>query len=283
MLTLLGFNAWAGTLAQFRTTFGDLDVELYDQDKPVTVQNFIRYVKSGAYTNMFLHRCLPGFVVQGGGFSVANRADTNAFFPNGYRLVPNFGAITNEFNVGPRFANSFGTIAMAKSGGDPNSASSQWFFNLADNSANLDNQNGGFTVFGRVIRGTNVLGFFNLLDKSTYYGIFDMTWAWTNSPFGQTFSDLPVNYAGRFYPRYVDLVYVYDLSFLSVRVQQFTNHTRQISWNSITNAVNYVEFTTNLPPVWFSLVATNGTGSPLNVLDSNTNAPSRFYRVRVNY
>src|SRR5438477_12891419 len=116
-LILLGFNAWASTLAQFRTTFGDLDVELYDQDKPVTVQNFIHYVKSGAYTNMFLHRCIPGFVVQGGGFSVSNRVDTNAFFPNGYRLVPNFGAITCEFNVGSRFANSFGRIAMATGGG----------------------------------------------------------------------------------------------------------------------------------------------------------------------
>src|SRR5437667_106759 len=66
----LGFAASAGTLAQFRTTWGDIDVELYDQDKPVTVQNFMRYVKRGVYTNMFLHRCLPGFIVQGGGFSV---------------------------------------------------------------------------------------------------------------------------------------------------------------------------------------------------------------------
>src|SRR5439155_13923276 len=67
----------AGTLAQFRTSFGDIDVELYDQDKPVTVQNFVRYVQSGAYSNMFLHRCIPGFIVQGGGFSTTNQLATN--------------------------------------------------------------------------------------------------------------------------------------------------------------------------------------------------------------
>src|SRR5436309_7423541 len=134
-LTLLGFNASAGILAQFRTSVGDIDVELYEQDKPVTVQNFVRYLKAGAYRNMFLHRCIPGFVVQGGGFAVANPADTNLFVASGTLLVPTFGPITNEFSVGRRLTNSFGTIAMAKSGGDPTSASSQWFFILGENSS----------------------------------------------------------------------------------------------------------------------------------------------------
>src|SRR5881409_980858 len=102
--------ASAGTLAQFRTRFGDIDVELYDQDKPVTVQNFIRYVKSGAYTNMFLHRCIPEFIVQGGGFSTTNQLATNLFTVFDY--VPTFGTITNEFNTGTRLSNIYGTIAM---------------------------------------------------------------------------------------------------------------------------------------------------------------------------
>src|SRR5438046_2421071 len=59
--------ACAGTLAQFRTVFGDMEVELYGQDKPATVGNFIRYVRGGLYTNMFCHRYVPGFVIQGGG------------------------------------------------------------------------------------------------------------------------------------------------------------------------------------------------------------------------
>src|SRR5437879_8703206 len=104
--------ASAGTLAQFRTRFGDIDVELYDQDKPVTVQNFIRYVQSGAYTNMFLHRCIPDFIVQGGGFSTTNQLATNRFAV--FESVPNFGAISNELNIGARLSTVYGTIAMAK-------------------------------------------------------------------------------------------------------------------------------------------------------------------------
>jgi len=67
----------AGTLAQFHTTFGNIQVELYDQDKPATVQNFIHYVQSGLYTNEFSHRLLPGFVLQAGGFVITNRGTTN--------------------------------------------------------------------------------------------------------------------------------------------------------------------------------------------------------------
>src|SRR5947208_8271514 len=148
-VTLLGFNASAGILAQFRTVFGDIEVELLDQDKPVTVRNFIRYVQSGLFRDAIIHRCIPTFVIQGGGFFVGNRNTTNAILAP----IPTFGTITNEFAVGRFFSNVYGTIAMAKAGGDPNSASSQWFFNLANNAANLDTQNGGFTVFGRVVRG----------------------------------------------------------------------------------------------------------------------------------
>src|SRR5688572_22837922 len=188
LLILLAANstATAGTLAQFRTRFGDIDVELYDQDKPVTVQNFIRYVRSGAYTNMFLHRCIPGFIVQGGGFITTNQLATNLF--THVESVRNFGAISNEFTSGPRLSNIYGTIAMAKADGDPNSASSQWFFNLGDNSANLDNQNGGFTVFGRLIRGTNVLNTFNAIAQAN--GIVDLRIFYGAN--ASLFSDLPV-------------------------------------------------------------------------------------------
>src|SRR6516162_715940 len=121
----------AGTLAQFRTVFGDIEVELYDQDKPVTVQNFIRYVQSGRYTNEFSHRLMPGFVLQGGGFAVANPGATNWQV----YAIPTFPPIVNEFGTGPRLSNVYGTIAMAKLRGDTNSATAQWFFNLVDNTA----------------------------------------------------------------------------------------------------------------------------------------------------
>ncbi len=172
---------------------GTVDIELFDSDKPQTVRNFLLYVRSGAYSNMFLHRCVPGFVVQGGGFTVTNTRATTAL-TNHFLEVTNYGRVTNEFAVGPRLTNSYGTIAMAKLGSDPNSASSQWFFNLGDNSANLDNQNGGFTVFGRVLgttnatEGTNVLNHFNGLASGL--GIVNVSTV-------PVFNELPVSYTNR--------------------------------------------------------------------------------------
>ncbi len=255
----------AGTLAQFRTPIGTLDVELYDQDKPITVRNFIRYVQAGAYTNMFLHRWVPGFVIQGGGFFVTNRF-TAPTIPN----VRTFAPILNEYNGDARFSNLYGTIAMAKLGGDPNSATSQWFFNLANNAANLDTQNGGFTVFGRVIGGTNVLNRFN--STTTTNGVFSK-----NIDNG-ALSQLPVLNAQ---PSYDDLIYV-DISLLNVRVSAI-NGTRFITWNSVSNRLNSVEYTTVFPPVWQSLTNLTGNGTDRVFADLAADSARRFYRVRVDY
>ncbi len=144
---------------QFRTVFGDVEVELYDQDKPVTVQNFLNYIESGRYQNEIAHRLVPGFVLQGGGFTLSN---------NVIGQVSTLAPITNEFGVGRQFSNVYGTIAMAKLGGNTNSATSQWFFNLTNN-AFLDapDANDFFVVFGHVIAGTNVLNIFNAFQNYT--------------------------------------------------------------------------------------------------------------------
>src|SRR5437667_10544344 len=105
LLALLTCNVPAGILVQFRTTAnyidpttsGNIDVELFE-DKPVTVQNFLRYVKSGAYTNIFLHRCIPGFIVQGGGFGVIDPqgSSSSRFVSNHvFTVQTHFGADTN--------------------------------------------------------------------------------------------------------------------------------------------------------------------------------------------
>ncbi len=278
----------AGTLAQFRTPFGDIEVELYDKEKPVTVQNFLRYVQTGAYQNTFFHRLQPGFVAQGGGFFTTTRLSTNLFAPPWANLgaVPSFGNITNEFGVGPLLSNTNGTLAMAKSGGDPNSASCQWFFNLSDNSANLDNQNGGFTVFGRVVQDSGgVLALFNSFYAG--YGLVSLPWWYPNDVLATNlFQTLPVTYgvippATPPPPRYEDLVYV-DLSLLSVQVT-LAGGQRQISWNSVNAKTNFVDFTTNLPPAWSTLLATNGNGSRFAILDPAPTNRFRFYRVRIAY
>ena len=126
------------TVVQFQTVLGSFEVNLYDQDTPATVANFLEYVNARAYDNVVIHRSVSGFVVQGGGFTSAGSLPL--------ANVPANPPVTNE----PEFSSVRGTIAMAKLGGNPNSATSEWFFNLADNSANLDVQNGGFTVFGEV-------------------------------------------------------------------------------------------------------------------------------------
>lgn len=128
------------TIVRFSSPMGNVNVRLYDTATPLTTANFLNYANSGAWTDTFIHRSVPGFVVQGGGFNYLTDA-------GGYDYVTQHPAVQNE----PGISNLVGTIAMAKLGGDPNSATNQWFFNLADNSSNLDNQNGGFTVFGRVI------------------------------------------------------------------------------------------------------------------------------------
>ena len=130
-----GVNA---TIVQFQTVLGTFEVNLYDEDTPATVANFLNYVNDRDYDNVVIHRSAPGFVVQGGGLVSTGSLPLIS--------VPTDAAVVNE----PEFSNVRGTIAMAKLDGDPNSATSQWFFNMADNSANLDVQNGGFTVFGEV-------------------------------------------------------------------------------------------------------------------------------------
>ena len=137
----IGPYAASATTVRLTTTLGAIDVILYDDSAPRTVANFLAYVASDAYRNSFIHRSVPGFVIQGGGFVWD---DATAQVKN----VVSKGSLANEFSLAR--SNRRGTIAMAKLGGDPDSATSQWYINLADNGANLDFQNGGFTVFGEV-------------------------------------------------------------------------------------------------------------------------------------
>jgi peptidyl-prolyl cis-trans isomerase A (cyclophilin A) len=260
----------AGTLVQFRTTVGNFDVELFDADKPLTTGNFLRYVTNGLYTNMIMHRVVTNFVIQGGAIAVTNRGMTN--FSLYY--IPTFPPITNEFSVGKFYSNTYGTIAMAKTS-NPNSATSQFFFNLTNNAASLDNTNnsGGFTVFGHVVSGTNSLNAFKVGPTNKLVKEVNL---------GGALTECPVRYAATNIIYDNDFIYV-DISVMNVSIAVQPNGTRQISWNSVSNKVNQVEFTTNFPPTWQVLVSTNGTGATLTVSDSSANAAARFYRVRVMY
>lgn len=164
ILLLLFPAITAATVVRFQTTLGVIDIQLYDAEAPLTVQNFLSYVESDAYNHSFFHRSVPDFVVQGGGYVW----DTETDSPKSVATLP---PVVNEFSPGR--SNVRGMVAMAKLGGDPDSATSQWFFNLVDNSANLDVQNGGFTVFGQVIgEGMSVVDTIALLPRVNAGGAF---------------------------------------------------------------------------------------------------------------
>ncbi|MDP2635610.1 MULTISPECIES: peptidylprolyl isomerase [unclassified Pseudoalteromonas] len=128
--------ASSATVVEMQTSQGTITINLFDQHTPKTVENFLSYVDNELYNNTVIHRSVSNFVIQGGGFT----------YNNEFKAIETSDAVDNE----PVLSNVKGTIAMAKLGNDANSATSQWFFNLKDNSANLDNQNGGFTVFGQI-------------------------------------------------------------------------------------------------------------------------------------
>lgn len=158
----------AATIVLFKTNMGDFEVNLYDQTTPQTVQNFLSYVKAGSYNNTVMHRSIPGFIIQGGGFTF-----------NSSNSAP-WSAITSQSPVKneAKWSNVRGTIAMAKPQDLPDGATSQWFINIADNSAGsaqLDIQNKGFTVFGQVTgTGMTIADNVNKLTSRTVAGLSDV-------------------------------------------------------------------------------------------------------------
>jgi cyclophilin family peptidyl-prolyl cis-trans isomerase len=143
------------------TVLGNIDIALFGQQKPITVANFLNYLDQGRYfkidptngqlASSFVHRSIPGFIIQGGGYigTVDPAHPANLLVTQ----VLAFPPIQNE----PGISNKRGTIAMAQTGSDANSATSQCFINLADNGGppnNLDIRNnnaGPYTVFGKVV------------------------------------------------------------------------------------------------------------------------------------
>ena len=130
-------------VVQGRTSFGTITVALDAEKAPVTVKNFLSYVRSGHYDGTVFHRVMGNFMIQGGGFTPE------------LEEKPTQAPIRNEARNGLR--NSRGTIAMARTS-DPNSATSQFFINLKDNHM-LDFGIGGagYAVFGEVVEGMDVV------------------------------------------------------------------------------------------------------------------------------
>ena len=130
---------------RLKTNQGDIVLELNREKAPVTVENFLSYVKKKHYDGTVFHRVIAGFMIQGGGFAKED---------SGLVEKATGAPIKNEGQNGLK--NERGTIAMARTN-DPNSAKAQFFINVADN-ASLDYpSNGGYAVFGKVVQGMEVV------------------------------------------------------------------------------------------------------------------------------
>src|ERR1700732_2198041 len=130
-------------MIRFETTLGDFTIELFDKEAPQSVANFLRYVDDGFFDGTIFHRIVPGFVIQGGGFT-EDMAQKKTEAP-----------VKNEADNGLK--NSRGTLSMARTN-DINSATSQFFVNLKDNDF-LDHSRGnfGYAGFARVTEGMDVV------------------------------------------------------------------------------------------------------------------------------
>jgi len=131
-----------------KTNFGDITMELYDANAPITVENFLQYVRTDFYTDLLFHRVIEGFMIQGGGYYIEG--------PYIYPQITNDPIKNESYN---NLSNLRGTVAMARTG-DPNSATAQFYINLVDNLF-LDKKYAadkiGYCVFGKVISGMNVV------------------------------------------------------------------------------------------------------------------------------
>lgn len=141
--TTLLFSSANSSVVRMITSLGIIDIELYEDEAPTTVANFLHYVNQGDYDNTVIHRRVSNFIVQGGGYNIDSVTGSLTH-------IATVEPIINEYSSA--IPNERGTIAMAKIAGDPDSATSQWFFNVIDNNEMLGAENnGGFTVFGKVL------------------------------------------------------------------------------------------------------------------------------------
>jgi cyclophilin family peptidyl-prolyl cis-trans isomerase len=132
-------------LVKLQTSMGNIVIELNAQAAPVTVKNFLQYVHDGFYDSTIFHRVIPGFMIQGGGFTEQMEKKE--------KREP----IVNEASNG--LPNERGTIAMAQSPGNPDSATCQFFINHNNNTFlnYVENGNPGYAVFGKVIEGMDTV------------------------------------------------------------------------------------------------------------------------------
>lgn len=151
----VSLNAWAGnSIVEMKTSQGTVEIELFNDKAPISAKNFEDYAKADFYSGTIFHRVIPGFMIQGGGMN-AQMTEKPVKAP-----------IRNESYNGLK--NTRGTLAMARTN-DPNSATSQFFINTVDNDfLNKSAMNAGYAVFGKVIKGMDVVDKIEKVPSANY-------------------------------------------------------------------------------------------------------------------
>jgi cyclophilin family peptidyl-prolyl cis-trans isomerase len=253
-------------LVRFHTDLGDMDVYLVQDIAPITVTNFLKYVNRGDYNNTFIHRSAPMFVIQGGGYT----------FVNGQPVaIRQDAAIQNEFHI----SNTRGTLAMAKPAGNPNSATNQWFFNESDSNASgpngLDTQNGGFTVFGRLMNSASLTTMDTIAAVSIH----------PTCPFASPFDQLPLlNYTCGNMVVDSNLVHVIWIKVMPqiVAITHPSANTIHIQGRGVNSTTYTLQKSTTPDASGFttSVNVSTGTAGNLNYDDVNPGT-KRFYRLAI--
>jgi cyclophilin family peptidyl-prolyl cis-trans isomerase len=261
---------WHHTVVRIDTNVGKIDIELFDDVAPLAVTNFKNYIKKGRYDETFFHRLASGFVLQGGGFRYDDAT--------GESSIPVDAPINNEFNR----SNLLGTIAMAKLPGNPNSATSQFFFNLANNSGSLDTTNGGYTVFGRVIQGWSVI------QTIAGYAVRDLDQAFTGSnPNPGTFDTVPTTpaYNPGVGPREATLVKILDIEMIKERnstkfFEQSYAYPEGFRSATVTERVDLVNLDSSFS-TYYQIIVRYENGDRDQVVDSGSLLPSARRSVKL--
>ncbi|MBY0505734.1 MAG: peptidylprolyl isomerase [Bryobacteraceae bacterium] len=211
------------TIVRFRTNLGDIDVQMLPAAAPLSVANFLGYVRRGDYNNTIFHRSVNNFVVQGGGFNTSRGA------------INSGSSVRLEY----REANTRGTLAMAR-GDSINSATNQWFFNTVDNTRTLGpTNNGGYTVFGRIVN-TAGLG---VMDRIAAVPIYN---------FGAPFDTLPLQNYRSGTPTVSNYIVVN-----SVAVLEASSIVPTINEGGAVTVSSFGGFSVASPGSWIEIYGTN--------------------------
>jgi peptidyl-prolyl cis-trans isomerase A (cyclophilin A) len=257
------------TVVRVLTNVGRFDIELFDTVAPNTVQNFLNYVTSGRYDESFFHRSV-GTILQGGGYK----------FDDGVGLssIPADPPIVNEFSR----SNLVRTIAMAKVANQPNSATSQFFINTADNLP-LNVENGGYTVFGKIVQGWDVV------QTIASYNFRDLDSAFTGSnPNPGVFDNVPVTpaYNQNNGPTEATIVKILDIEIIKARnsgkyYEQAYIFPEGFRSSTTTERIDLVNLDENWPSL-YQIIVRYENGSRDQVIASGTIPAAARRSLKVN-